>query len=44
VTQGSDDNIARFEKYAEVLRGLIRHDNDVTNQRTTWLLLSRAAG
>lgn len=41
MTQASDDNIARFEKYAEVLRALIRHENDVTNQRTTWLLVSQ---
>ena len=30
-----------LENYAEILRALIRHENDVTNQRTTWLLVSQ---
>lgn len=36
-----DDKRAAFEKHAEILRALIRHENDVTNQRTTWLLVSQ---
>jgi hypothetical protein len=30
-----------LEKRAEILRALIRHENEVTNQRTTWLLVSQ---
>ena len=41
MSQASDDNFAHLEKHAEVLRALIRHENDVTNQRTTWLLVSQ---
>ena len=30
-----------LEKRAEILRALIRQENDVTNHRTTWLLVSQ---
>jgi len=36
-----DDKRASLETHAEILRALIRHENDVTNQRTTWLLVSQ---
>jgi hypothetical protein len=36
-----EESFASLEKYAEVLRALIRQENDVTNQRTTWLLVSQ---
>jgi len=36
-----DDTRLALEKRAEILRALIRHENDITNQRTTWLLVSQ---
>jgi hypothetical protein len=36
-----DDDKVALEKHADILRGLIQHENDVTNQRTTWLLVSQ---
>jgi hypothetical protein len=30
-----------LEEYAEVLRSLIRQENDLTNHRTTWLLVTQ---
>ncbi|HZF18498.1 MAG TPA: hypothetical protein VE008_02195 [Burkholderiales bacterium] len=30
-----------LEKHAEILRSLIRHENEVTNHRTAWLLVSQ---
>jgi len=35
------DKRTALEKHAEILRALIRHENEVTNQRTTWLLVSQ---
>jgi hypothetical protein len=29
----------RPEPYATVIRGLIKHENDVTNHRIMWLLI-----
>ena len=36
-----DENRAALVAHAEILRGLIRQENDITNQRTTWLLVSQ---
>lgn len=30
-----------LEKHAEILRALIRHENEVTNHRTAWLLVAQ---
>ena len=35
------DTRSALEKDAEILRVLIRHENDLTNHRTTWLLVSQ---
>ena len=32
---------SELEKHAEILRALIRHENEVTNHRTAWLLVSQ---
>ena len=32
----------RDEEYATTLRALIRHENEVTNHRTTWLMVTQA--
>ena len=32
---------SELEKHAEILRALIRHENEVTNHRTAWLLISQ---
>jgi hypothetical protein len=40
MTRDSDTRLA-LEKDAETLRMLIRHENDLTNHRTTWLLVSQ---
>lgn len=37
----ADDAREKLEKYAEILRALIRQENDVTNHRTTWLLVAQ---
>jgi hypothetical protein len=31
----------QLEKRAEIYRALIRHENDLTNQRTTWMLVTQ---
>lgn len=39
--ESTDDARKDLEKYAEILRALIRQENDVTNHRTTWLLVAQ---
>jgi hypothetical protein len=36
-----DDKRAALEKDATILRDLIRHENELTNHRVTWLLVSQ---
>ena len=38
----AEDIRLTLEKDAEILRALIRHENDLTNHRTTWLLVSQS--
>lgn len=37
----NDEQRKRDEEYANTLRALIRHDNEVSNQRTVWLMTSQ---
>ena len=39
--QSGDETRDALERRAEILRALIRQENDVTNHRTTWLLVSQ---
>lgn len=39
--ESTDTARRELEKHAEILRALIRQENDVTNHRTTWLLVSQ---
>jgi len=37
-----DEKRLSLEKDAEILRALIRHENELTNHRVTWLLVSQS--
>ena len=39
--EASKEARIELEKHAEILRSLIRHENEVTNHRTAWLLVSQ---
>jgi hypothetical protein len=41
MSASKDEARVELEKHAEILRALIRQENDVTNHRTAWLLVSQ---